>query len=524
MANGVDWFRAWKSLWAALKRRLKLFLQRTGDFFSHSKRSQREQATDKLKDLKIEVPMAGTTRNLLTEFNCTGKWWLPEDPDHPVFGTLTYEPAGQIRLELMGTMGTREIADRVSRLNSFAKWEVLLGLCEDGTRCTVLDVREISGPLFPSESGRSRLLAERLFMGSHFNSVTDIVFENALVEYTYLEDWVRARTFQVKFENDPPKRVVEFSAEPLRLADIAIEAREIRLALYAGVDAKESVGKSFEARARAWFQMTPNTPRDYRWYEEFVWSLGSLLTLCIGAPVYPRKITGRLSKAVEPSAADSSRVELYVRLQDPNVHAEVSYPSMPVPFFMIADQAGQFVAAWNALQEKINPVIGLLAGTYYNPRMYVETEFLTLMQAFEILHRRLFGGTYVTKDEWQPSYQALIKAIPDSLASDHRESLKMRLHYGFEISLRKRLTLALRGLEERTRNLITAGDPRFIEQCVETRNGLTHEGSGSLLTEGLEALWKVNRRLRALVTSLIWKELGLSEDRIVTEIFSRVRP
>jgi ApeA N-terminal domain 1 len=146
------------------------------------------------------------------------------------------------------------------------------------------------------------------------------------------------------------------------------------------------------------------------------------------------------------------------------------------------------------------------------------------MQAFEILHRRLFGGTYVTKDEWQPSYQALVKAIPDSLASDHRESLKMRLHYGFEISLRKRLTLILRGLEERTRSLITAGDPRFVEQCVETRNGLTHEGSGSLLTEGLEALWRVNRRIRALVTCLIWRELGLSEERIMTEIFSRVRP
>jgi hypothetical protein len=82
----------------------------------------------------------------------------------------------------------------------------------------------------------------------------------------------------------------------------------------------------------------------------------------------------------------------------------------------------------------------------------------------------------------------------------------------------------LKGLEERTRNLITDGDESFVERCVETRNGLTHEGSGSLLTEGLEVLWKVNRRLRALVTCLVWKELGLSEERIVTEVFSRVKP
>ena len=468
--------------------------------------------------------MAETTRNLLTEFSCAGKWWLPGDPDHPVFGKLTYEPSGQIRLDLMGTMGSREIADRVSKLSSFAKWDVMLGLCEDGTPCTLLDIREISGPLFPNESGRSCLVAERLFMGSHFSSVDGIVFENAVVEYTYLEDWVHARTFHVKFETEARKRVVEFSAEPLLLADIAIETRQTRLALYAGIDAKESVGKSFEARARAWFQIIPNGPREYRWYEEFVWSLGSLLTLCIGEPVYPRKITGKLSSMGEPGAPAPSTVELYLRLQDPNVRAQVSYPSMPVPFFMITDQAAQFVVAWYALQEKINSVIGLLVGTYYNPRMYVETEFLTLMQAFEILHRRLIGGTYVTQEEWQPSYQALLKAIPHSLASDHKAALKMRLHYGFEISLRKRLTLTLRGLEEKTRNLITGGDERFVERCVETRNGLTHEGSGSLLTEGLEVLWNVNRRLRALVTCLIWKQLGLSEERIVTEIFSRVRP
>jgi hypothetical protein len=468
--------------------------------------------------------MPATTRNLLTEFTYAGRWWLPEHPDHPVFGKLTYEPRGQIRLELMGTMGSGEIADRVSRLSSFAKWDVILGLCEDGTFCTLLDIREISGPLLPSESGRSILVAERLFMGTHFSSVNAIVFENAILEYTYLEDWVRARTFHVKLENEGRKRVVEFSAEPLTLADIAIETRNAHLCLYSGVDAKESVGKSFEARARAWFQMTPNAPRDSRWYEEFVWSLGSLLTLCVGEPVYPRKITGRLSTAEDASSVGSSSVELYVRLQDPTVRPEVSYPSMPVPFFMIADQIAQFVVAWYALQEKINPVIGLLVGTYYNPRMYVETEFLTLMQAFEVLHRRLVGGTYVSQEEWQPSCQALLDAIPKSLASDHKAALKMRLRYGFEISLRKRLTLALKGLEERTRNLITDGDERFVDRCVETRNGLTHEGSGSLLTEGLEVLSKVNRRLRALVTCLIWKELGLSEERIVTEIFSRVKP
>jgi len=196
--------------------------------------------------------MPTTTRNLLTEFTCAGRWWLPEHPDHPVFGKLTYEPRGQIRLELMGTMRSGEIADRVFRLSSFAKWDVILGLCEDGTFCTLLDIREISGPLLPSESGRSILVAERLFMGTHFSSVNAIVFQNAILEYTYLEDWVRARTFHVKLENEGRKRVVEFSAEPLTLADIAIETRNAHLGLYSGVDAKESVGKSFEARARAW--------------------------------------------------------------------------------------------------------------------------------------------------------------------------------------------------------------------------------------------------------------------------------
>lgn len=62
--------------------------------------------------------MPATTRNLLTEFTCSGSWWLPEHPDRPVFGKLTYEPRGQIRLELMGTMMPVGISTTLTMLRS----------------------------------------------------------------------------------------------------------------------------------------------------------------------------------------------------------------------------------------------------------------------------------------------------------------------------------------------------------------------------------------------------------------------
>jgi hypothetical protein len=467
--------------------------------------------------------MAFNDRNLFDDFRFDGRWWIPGNSDAAVFGTLHYKPSIGIRLELMGTIGPADIEDRVSRWANSTKWDFILGLSDEGKKCTLQAVREISGPLFPSEAGRSTLRVQRLFIGCHFETLSEVGFESVVVEFTNLEAWTGGTAFDFRVVNQGDNHTIEFLAKPTKLAECFLPTHETNIALLCGIDTKLSAGKSFEGKKRAWFQIRPKQLQPYLWYENIIWSLGSLLTLCMGDAVHPRRINGKLKPtAVDPKPGPE--VEAYFSLGGAREPTDISYASMPVPMFMIANQMPDFFRSWFVLKEKIAPVIGLIAGTYHNDRMYLETEFLTLMQAFEVLHRRLVGGSYVSASEWAPSLQHLVAAIPPNLSSGHVAALKTRLKYAFEFSLRKRLELTLNKLETRTHEILTGGDKAFVDKCVDTRNGLTHEGSGVLWDAGLEELWRTNNRLRGLVTLLIWKELGLSEESIVTQIFSRVRP
>ena len=38
-------------------------------------------------------------------FECTGQWWLPDDEQHGVAGTLKVSQSGELRLRLFGSLG-----------------------------------------------------------------------------------------------------------------------------------------------------------------------------------------------------------------------------------------------------------------------------------------------------------------------------------------------------------------------------------------------------------------------------------
>lgn len=87
--------------------------------------------------------MAFNNRNLFDDFRFDGRWWIPGNPDGVVFGTLHYKPSIGIRLELMGTIGPADIAERVARWAKSTKWDFILGLSDEGKKCTLQTVREM---------------------------------------------------------------------------------------------------------------------------------------------------------------------------------------------------------------------------------------------------------------------------------------------------------------------------------------------------------------------------------------------
>ncbi|HVB98261.1 MAG TPA: HEPN domain-containing protein [Candidatus Dormibacteraeota bacterium] len=458
--------------------------------------------------------MAADMPSLFEDFQLVGCWWLPGDPQRVIHGTLSHTRGSRMRLRLTNPMRVPVVEPGTSMGSVLQTFKMVLGRTDTGEECTLLGVREVSSSaLFPLDFGRTVLDVNLLFRGAHFDSEDDIRFATESVELTYLEDWVWRCPYTVNLLTEPKRAVVEIPREPTEVLKVRLSSKEAWLSATSGASWRDSVGREFSCRHVARIDVKPDSAQLYGWFNEVVRSFSGFLTLCVRKPVYPRRIL--CQPAVRVGGEDGSsalrEVALYLNLGTFAAPEGESREFIPLPVSGIPD-APTAVDSWFSLQEKIGPVYGLLLGSYFNPHMYVEPEFLGLMQALEIFHRRLIGGNYLSEEEWAEPLEMLVGAIPESLAGPHRQALKTRLRYGNEYSLRKRLQELMGGLQEATVQRITRGeDNGFVERCVNTRNGLVHEGSGEILSGGLQALWRTSLTLRALLTVLILKSLGVPE-------------
>ncbi len=99
-----------------------------------------------------------------------------------------------------------------------------------------------------------------------------------------------------------------------------------------------------------------------------------------------------------------------------------------------------YLRNWIEKFDLLAPSINLYFSVLYNPHSYAEVKFLSLAQAIETYHRRVFGGKYLSDKEYHSSiFLKLIDAIPNVIDKDFLTSLKSRLHYGNEYSFRTRI-------------------------------------------------------------------------------------
>lgn len=466
--------------------------------------------------------MLARERTHFEDFEFDGQWWLPATPTRKLLGTIQFQQTGKILLRLMGSLNELELEPGVQKDFFFQDHDRVFGIDEGGKPCTADRVRVTSSPLIPSDVGRSRAEINRLYVGAHFRRDQEILFNSQTVEFAYLEDWLGIVPFQREFCIDPATTVLRIPRDKTQVLKVRMESEQANLVLNVRPTFEYNFKGEFNGGRRAWFVIQPDIPKSSDWFESCTRQLGDFLTLCVGKPVLPRRIAGYRSRE-GATGEEQEKIEIFLRLMGGKENADGIDGLIPMFYRAMMQNAPGIIASWFSLQEKIEPVLGLLLGTYYSTHQYVETEFLTLMQALEIFHRRVTGGSYLTADAWQIHRAALTSAIPTTLDPAHKQSLKKRLEFGYEYSLRKRLQDLLTGISGEVRGRIMKGYKDFVGECADTRNALVHEGGGGIQAKGAVELWNTNTRLRALLNILIWKCLGLPESTFTDEWFRAMR-
>lgn len=422
-----------------------------------------------------------------------GRWWLPDKPEKQVSGTLKFTPNEGAILDLIGSF-------RDAENNKMSEPEIILGISSDGKNVTLHKCFEIQSDVsFPGLS-TSSFYANEVFVGTHFQKSEDIKFRKLSIRYSYLDEWVNISGFDIRYPDE--KEVVIKYKQPKPIQANIGKGYKILIDFQPTYPIHSVVQKEASIKQRAYIRIEYPVEKSLNKYWNIIYHIQNFLSLGITEPAYPLAITG-ITEA-------NKQVEIYYYSPEISKTPKILYSrNMLFTFKDISDKFEIFLRNWFEKATTLGPVYDLYFGTLYNPRMYLQHRFLSLIQALEAYHRRKFEGKYLSDNDYAQIYEKFKKFINElSIDSSFKESLKNKLNYGNEYSLRKRLKDLFEEYKEVINDFIKNKDV-FINKIVDTRNYLTHYDK-NLRKKAVnkEQLYHVTQQLKIIIMICLLSELG----------------
>lgn len=422
--------------------------------------------TSKLVEILLEMIF-------MEEFEYNGYWWLPENPKKKISGTLRFNLREDANLELIGSF------KEVKGINTLLQPNIILGITSNGKIITLYECYEshfhISMPGFLSSS----FIASVVFQGHHFEKEEDIIFDSLSLNYSHLEEWMRITGFQFKLETDSKSHLTKHEVSYSFPQKIEAKVDKLNISFDYDFNLGGDRIKEVNLKQTTFIKIEPLKPiyfNDYR--RNICYHIQNFLSLAMGRAIYPLIIKGK-TKACKTELSDGrvvyNDILIFYPMKDLSNLSKKLHPfDMLFSFGNISDNFEKYLRNWLSKSKVLQPVYDLYFGTLYNPSMYLQHKFLSLIQAIESYHRRVYGGKYLSDNDYIPTREALLKVVCQKISDDDfRKSLKEKLKYLNEFSLQKRLKEILKKCGD-VINLLIQDNEEFIEDVKNTRNFLTH--------------------------------------------------
>jgi len=380
-----------------------------------------------------------------------GWWWLPDDAEHRIPGTLDLREPGKPILRLF--------ADRQMSLSVVP---VILGEVIGGSEVTLHECWLESGRSgWPSDRMKVFEYAPmRTFLGTAIPIKQDAKFCKASVEFLELLPWLGSSGIEIQGS---------FGANYVRPEPIHADLGFGSLDIYRGAQSHLALHRfSVEEVAAVGVELKSSLDLD-TWHNQVLHPLENFLTLATGRAVLRRALSFR--PIIEPERQqhipDVVVLERGTKGWTPS--AEPLRPTeMLFSFEDVAEEWQGVISKWFVLSEKAGGALSLLFSTDYKPDMYVEQRFLSILHAAEALHRAINGGT-----EPDEEHTSRLREILDGAPDKHRSWLEEKLRYSHEFSLRKRIRQLISESGEVGARLV-ANPRKWVELLVDLRGGLVH--------------------------------------------------
>jgi hypothetical protein len=216
------------------------------------------------------------------EFEYEGVWWLPDQPEKEVSGTLKFTPGEGAVLELIGSF--RDIKDFGK---SFTP-EIILGISSKGKIVTLHRCIENKSIISSPGLTVSAFYVHVVLVGAHFEKTEDIKFKSLSVHLSHLDDWVNISGFDIQDYNKDGKVIKYKPPKPIEatLKDNCKILIDIR-ATYPTISL---VQREATIKQRTYIEIEPTEERTFDEYLKLLHYIRNFLSLGIMKPAYPLTI------------------------------------------------------------------------------------------------------------------------------------------------------------------------------------------------------------------------------------------
>lgn len=438
------------------------------------------------------------------EFNLEGFWWLPDNPDLRVAGTLAFNQNDGPVLTLTGTFSPAKRAFG----STLEDRPTIYGITKDGKAVSLFDALQTSrkGGLRQAavhEVYKGHLLA----VGFHFAAEDDPIFTSSYVSFEDIEEWLGHRFFDLHPDGDDGNWSLDIDRSITRsLGRMDGISFSIGSGFYT-----DSSSTNFTVTANCYVKVAPDESQSVGWHLATACKIQSLASLCTGRHL-PLRLLFLDGPEIHYTKETTHPVEVHVYAsmfhQESQKTRRHEIPMVRVTDF--PDPADQLIQKWFDSYEELSSGLYLFLTALADRAMFISVRFSLAIQALEVFHRRNSPGPIISDEEHAALQKALIAAIPEGTSRPMREKLKGVLSFSNELSLRQRLRALLKEVEEQFGEAPAGYDKEFISRLVDTRNYYTHyspELEGKIL-EGADMHYAI-RRIILLLIALLLMRIGI---------------
>ena len=411
-----------------------------------------------------------------------GHWWLPGQADNQQPGTLTVTKNGVITLEIIGGFDLRTKVPLRGGIGYTSTMEdnpvpILHGRSEF-TDITLIDCNTTGGGE-PVNGPRwfHKIDVLRALIGVHLDDLGAPVFRKAYVRLENLFTWAQLRglehSFTIEGGTEPTARILDPDSVSATVEETCIEValRSSSFRFERRRDAASVIGDS-----TAVLVLTPTGPTSYQGLDDITKAMMDLLTLASGeaSGVISRTLILKSPRLVRrgPDDPDPLHADVEVELVGRHVHTahpdEAPQEAHHFLFTCANKPFGELVSTWLPLWRRTRAVCSLLFGLQYARPTFAETRVLSAAVASEALHRSLYDGPAMPKE----NFGDLLKAILDGV--DEEKKAWVRSRFRNEPSYKERLLdLAGRPAQDAVDFIIPDRD-RWAKNLRDVRDGLAH--------------------------------------------------